>query len=130
MAENLDHLFSFAFSEVVVEAERTGGTADVAGPRSRELHIIHRQTLVGNSISFEFTSGTQESCRLALQHIHVNVVCLTLYLEECGFTCQFVLGHNVDFILAFAVPPSADAAPPLFIFETIISETAVSLLQR
>ena len=130
MAENLDHPFFIAFSNVAEVAERTGSTADVAGPRPRELHVIHRQTLVGNSISFELTSGTQESCRLALQHIHVNVVCLTLYLEECGFTCQFVLGHNVDFILAFAVPPSADAAPPLFVFETIISETAVSLLQR
>ena len=37
MAENLDHLFFIAFSRVAEVAERTGSTADVAGPRPREV---------------------------------------------------------------------------------------------
>ena len=60
-------------------------------------------------IPLELARGTQEGSRLILQHLHVNVVRLTLHLEKRGFFVQFVLGHNVDFILALAVPPSADA---------------------
>ena len=37
MAENLDHLFFIAFANVAEVAERTGSTADVAGPRPREV---------------------------------------------------------------------------------------------
>ena len=37
MAENLDHPFFLAFSNVAEVAERTGSTADVAGPRPREV---------------------------------------------------------------------------------------------
>ena len=74
-----------------------------------ELHVIHRQPFVGDFIPLELARGTQEGCCLMLQCLHVDVVSLTLHLEKRGFFVQFVLGHNVDFILSLAVPPSADA---------------------
>ena len=63
MAENLDHPFFIAFSNVAEVAERAGSTADVAGPRPREVGGACRIQVLAVARTQETVGGPNEATR-------------------------------------------------------------------
>ena len=73
MAENLDHPFFIAFSSVAEVAERAGSTADVAGPRPREVGGACRIQVLAEARTQETVGGPNVAKRSEFRRCCMSV---------------------------------------------------------
>ena len=80
-------------------------------------HILQRNTFLSHNVVLELASGASESCYLTVQEFRVIVINLSFDFNEEGLLVKFVFCNNVNFILSFSVPPTADAGIFLAFYE-------------